>query len=43
MISEGRYGDTFWYAKDKNIKRFALYKWMMHNYAKSFSKYFVEK
>lgn len=43
MISEGRYGDTFWYAKDKNIKRFALYKWMMHNYGKSFSKYFVEK
>lgn len=43
MISEGRYGDTFWYAKDKNIKRFALYKWMMHNYAKSFNRYFVEK
>ncbi|PAK83967.1 carboxylate--amine ligase [Lentilactobacillus parakefiri] len=43
MINEGRYGDTFWYAKDKNIKRFALYKWMMHNYAKSFKTYFVEK
>ncbi|MFD1125424.1 carboxylate--amine ligase [Lentilactobacillus raoultii] len=43
LISEGRYGDTFWYAKDKNIRRFALYKWMMHNYAKDYQRYFVAK
>ncbi|WP_283678305.1 carboxylate--amine ligase [Lentilactobacillus sp. Marseille-Q4993] len=43
LINEHRYGDTFWYDQDKNVKRFALYKWMMHNYAKNFKKYFVEK
>ncbi len=41
LIKEGRFGDTFWYAKDKNLKRFALYKWMLHNYAKNFKKYFM--
>ena len=43
LIKEGRFGDTFWYGKDKNLKRFALYKWMMHNYAKNFKRYFVTK
>lgn len=43
LIDEGRYGDTFWYAKDKNLKRYALYKWMMHNYSKNFAKYFTKK
>ncbi|MBV0930546.1 carboxylate--amine ligase [Lentilactobacillus sp. IMAU92037] len=43
LINEGRYGDTFWYGKDKSIKRFVLYKWMFHNYAKNFKRYFVAK
>ncbi|EHO45872.1 carboxylate--amine ligase [Lentilactobacillus kisonensis] len=43
LIKEGRYGDTFWYAQDKNVKRYALYKWMFHNYAKNFKRYFVAK
>ncbi|GAF35293.1 carboxylate--amine ligase [Lentilactobacillus farraginis] len=43
LIHEGRYGTTFWYAKDKNLKRFALYKWMMHNYSKDYKRYFVAK
>ncbi|GHP12946.1 carboxylate--amine ligase [Lentilactobacillus fungorum] len=43
LINEGRYGDTFWYGKDKSFKRFALYKWMFHNYAKNFNRYFVAK
>jgi D-aspartate ligase len=43
LINEGRYGDTFWYGKDKSFKRFALYKWMFHNYSKNFNRYFVAK
>ncbi|WP_283812382.1 carboxylate--amine ligase [Lentilactobacillus laojiaonis] len=43
LIQNGRYGDTFRYSQDKNIKRTALYYWMMHNYAKNFKKYFTEK
>ncbi|AQW21921.1 carboxylate--amine ligase [Lentilactobacillus curieae] len=43
LLKEGRYGDTFWYDRDKSPKRFALYKWMMHNYAKNFKKYFTAK
>lgn len=43
LIHEGRYGDTFWFAKDKSLKRFALYKWMMHNYVKDYKRYFVAK
>lgn len=43
LIKEGRWGSTFWYGKDKNVKRYALYKWAMHNYAVSFKKYFVAK
>ncbi|WP_413627198.1 carboxylate--amine ligase [Fructilactobacillus vespulae] len=40
LLREGRYGCTFWYDKDRNLKRLALMEWMNHIYAKSFKKYF---
>ncbi|WP_268913305.1 carboxylate--amine ligase [Lentilactobacillus sp. SPB1-3] len=43
LLDEGRYGDTFWYDKDRSVKRYALYKWMMHNYTKNFKRYFTAK
>lgn len=43
LLDEGRYGDTFWYDRDRSPKRYALYKWMMHNYTKNFKRYFMAK
>lgn len=43
LIKNGRWGTTFWYAKDRNLKRYALYKWAMHNYQVDFKKNFVVK
>lgn len=43
LLDEDRYGDTFWYDRDRSPKRYALYKWMMHNYTKNFKRYFMAK
>lgn len=42
LIKQGRYGTTFQYAKDNNVKRWLLTKWMLHNYRKNFARYFKE-
>ena len=42
LIAEGKYGMTYRYDKDMNIRRWALLKWMEHNYAKNFERYFKE-
>ncbi|MEJ6400478.1 carboxylate--amine ligase [Nicoliella lavandulae] len=41
LIDKHQYGTTFWYAKDRNLKRWALMKWMFHNYSKNFDRYFA--
>ncbi|UQS86732.1 carboxylate--amine ligase [Nicoliella spurrieriana] len=41
LIDQNQYGTTFWYSKDRNLKRWALMKWMFHNYSKNFAKYFA--
>ncbi|MCT0151970.1 carboxylate--amine ligase [Fructilactobacillus fructivorans] len=40
LIRKGQWGTTFWYKKDENFMRWLLMKWMDHNYAKNFKKYF---
>jgi len=42
LISEGRYGTTYRYDQDMNLKRWALIQWMQHNYTVNFKKYFAE-
>ncbi|MCF6515173.1 carboxylate--amine ligase [Lactobacillus sp. S2-2] len=42
LIKNGNYGNTFWFNKDRNFKRFALMKWMNLNYKKNFKKFFYE-
>lgn len=42
LIKNGSYGNTFWFNKDKNFRRFALMKWMDVNYKKNFKRYFSE-
>lgn len=43
LINEKRYGTTFHYAADWNLKRLVMEKYIDHNYAKSFVKNFKEK
>lgn len=42
LIKQGRYGTTFQYNKDHNLKRWLLNQWMLHNYRKNFARYFKE-
>lgn len=42
LIKQKRYGTTFEYSKDMNLKRWLLIKWMLHNYRKNFAKFFKE-
>ncbi|SEM61174.1 D-aspartate ligase [Ligilactobacillus sp. WC1T17] len=42
LIKQKRYGKTYEYAKDMNFKRWLLIKWLEHNYAKNFDRYFKE-
>lgn len=42
LIDHHRYGMTYWYDKDMNLKRRILLKWMEHIYAKNFKRYFKE-
>lgn len=42
LIAAGRYGTTYQYSDDMNLKRWALIKWMNHNYTKNFDRYFAE-
>ena len=42
LIDHKRYGMTYRYDKDMNIKRWALLKWMEHIYTKNFNRYFKE-
>ncbi len=42
LIKNKRYGTTFAYSKDMNLKRWALIKWMNHNYVKNFDRFFAE-
>ncbi|CAJ1227229.1 carboxylate--amine ligase [Levilactobacillus zymae] len=42
LIAAGQYGTTYRYDQDMNLKRWALIKWMEHNYTVNFKKYFAE-
>ena len=40
LISEGRYGTTVFYKKDRNFKRWLLMHYMFHNYIDRYKKYY---
>lgn len=42
LIKDKRVGTTYEYAEDMNPKRWALIKWMNHNYVKNFDQYFKQ-
>ncbi|WP_367294705.1 carboxylate--amine ligase [Levilactobacillus yonginensis] len=42
LIAAGKYGTTYRYDEDMNLKRWALIQWMQHNYTVNFKKYFAE-
>ena len=42
LIAAGKYGTTYRYDQDMNLKRWALIQWMQHNYTVNFKKYFAE-
>lgn len=42
LIAAGKFGTTYRYDQDMNLKRWALIQWMQHNYTVNFKKYFAE-
>lgn len=42
LIQQKKMGTTYEYAKDMNLKRWLLLRWMEYNYSKNFKKYFAE-
>lgn len=43
LIKKGQVGTTFWYNRDRSLKRWVLKVWMNHIYTNNFKQYFTEK